>query len=149
MRCVNTRSTGLGRAKNKFSSFEKKITATWANRKRQGRRWLTPRSRHSSCRCQEIFKRIWSHLHVQLSRAQQGPRRSRHRSVRGTSILPLVLSSPICISSMRPTTACSVVKDASTVTATNSLLTPTTSRVSGGISMLSRAQQVSFSPSSC
>jgi hypothetical protein len=55
----------------------------------------------------------------------------------------------ICISSMRPTTACSVVKDASTVTATNSSLTPTASRVSGGISMLSRAQQVSFSPSSC
>jgi hypothetical protein len=28
-------------------------------------------------------------------------------------------------------------------------LTPTASRVSGDISMLSRAQQVSFSPSSC
>jgi hypothetical protein len=55
----------------------------------------------------------------------------------------------MCISSMRPTTACSVVKDASTVTATNISLTPTDSRVSGGISMLSRAQQVSFSPSSC
>jgi hypothetical protein len=37
----------------------------------------------------------------------------------------------ICISSMRPTTACSVVKDASTVTATNRSLTPTVSRVSG------------------
>ncbi len=37
----------------------------------------------------------------------------------------------MCISSMRPTTACSVVKDASTVTATNSSLTPTASRVSG------------------
>jgi hypothetical protein len=35
----------------------------------------------------------------------------------------------MCISSMRPTTACSVVKDASTVTATNSSLTPTVSRV--------------------
>jgi len=55
----------------------------------------------------------------------------------------------MCISSMRPTTACSVVKDSSTVTATNSSLTPTASRVSGGISMLCRAQQVSFSPSSC
>jgi hypothetical protein len=55
----------------------------------------------------------------------------------------------ICISSMRPTTSCSVVKDTSTVTVTNSSLTPTTSRVSGGISMLCRAQQVSFSPSSC
>jgi hypothetical protein len=46
----------------------------------------------------------------------------------------------MCISSMRPTTVCSVVKDASTVTATNSSLTPTASRVSGGISMLSHAQ---------
>ena len=43
----------------------------------------------------------------------------------------------MCISSMRPTTACSVVKDASTVTTTNSSLTPTASRVSGGISMSS------------
>jgi hypothetical protein len=66
----------------------------------------------------------------------------------------------MCISSMRPTTACSVVKDASTVTATNSSLTPTASRGiyvdtrgisvdTRGISMLSRAQQVSFSSSSC
>jgi hypothetical protein len=54
----------------------------------------------------------------------------------------------ICISSMRPTTTCSVVKDASTVTATNSSLPPTVSRVPGDISMLSRVQQVSFSPSS-
>jgi len=34
-----------------------------------------------------------------------------------------------------PETVCSVVKDASTVTTTNRSLTPTTSRVSGGISM--------------
>ena len=38
----------------------------------------------------------------------------------------------MCISSMRPTTVCSVVKDSSTVTATNRSLTPTASRVSGG-----------------
>ncbi len=38
----------------------------------------------------------------------------------------------ICISSMRPTSVCSVVKDVSTVTATNTSLTPTDSRVSGG-----------------
>jgi hypothetical protein len=55
----------------------------------------------------------------------------------------------ICISSMCPTTACSVVKDASTVTATKNSLTPTVSRVPGDISMLSRVHQVSFSPSSC
>ncbi len=55
----------------------------------------------------------------------------------------------MCISSMRPTTACSVVKDASTVTATNRSLTQTASRVSGDISMISREKQVSFSPSSC
>ncbi len=55
----------------------------------------------------------------------------------------------MCISFMRPTTACSVVKDVSTVTSTNSSLTPTDSRVSGGISILSRVQQVNFSPSSC
>ena len=36
-----------------------------------------------------------------------------------------------------PEAACSVVKDASTVTTTNSSLTPTASRVSGGISMSS------------
>ena len=46
----------------------------------------------------------------------------------------------MCISSMCPTTACSVVKDSSTVTATNSSLTQTVSRVSGGMSMISRAQ---------
>ncbi len=55
----------------------------------------------------------------------------------------------MCISSMCPTTVCSVVKDASTVTTTNNSLTQTASRVSGGISMNSHAQQVSFSPSSC
>jgi hypothetical protein len=38
----------------------------------------------------------------------------------------------MCISSIRPTTTCSVVKDSSTVTATNTSLTPTVSRVSGG-----------------
>ena len=65
------------------------------------------------------------------------------------TIVAVLTAISMCISSMRPTTACSVVKDASTVTATNSSLTPTASRVSGGISMLSRAQQVSFSPSSC
>ena len=41
----------------------------------------------------------------------------------------------MCISSMRPTTVCSVVKDALTVTATNSSLTSTVSRASGGIVM--------------
>ncbi len=51
----------------------------------------------------------------------------------------------MCISSMRPTTACSVVKDVSTVTATNSSLTPTASRVSGGISMPCRQLQVGVS----
>ncbi len=85
--------------------------------KRQGRRWRTPRSRRPFWLCQEIFKRIWRHLHVQLSRAQQG----------------------------------AVVTDlwATTRTATNRSLTPTASRVSGVFSILSRAQQVSFSPSSC
>ena len=36
-----------------------------------------------------------------------------------------------------PEAACSVVTDGSTLTATNSSLTPTTARVSGGISMSS------------
>ncbi len=78
-------------------------------------------------------------------------RRRRHRSVRGTSILQCVALTTLSmwISSMCPTTACSVGKDESTVTSTNRSLTLTTSRVSGGISMLSRAQQVSFFPSLC
>jgi hypothetical protein len=46
----------------------------------------------------------------------------------------VVVLTTISISSMCPTTACSVVKDTSTVTTTNSSLTPTVSRVSGGIS---------------
>ncbi len=65
------------------------------------------------------------------------------------TIGPVLTAMSMCISSMSPVTVCSVVKDESTVTTTNSSLTPTASRVSGGISMLSRAEQVSFSPSSC
>ena len=77
----------------------------WSDGTRQGRRWQTPRTRHLSWLCQELFKSIWRHLHVHVSNTT---RNRCHRSVRGTSILQLVLPSPhrdsMCISSMSPTT---------------------------------------------
>ena len=47
----------------------------------------------------------------------------------------------MCISSMCPTTVCSVVKDESTVTTTNRFFTLTVSRVSGGGSVDSYEHQ--------
>jgi hypothetical protein len=42
------------------------------------------------------------------------------------TIVPVLTAISMCISSMCPTTDCSVVKDTSTVTTTNISLTPTT-----------------------
>ncbi len=58
---------------NSWFFFEKKKPpARWANRKRQGRRWRTPRNRHPCYLCQEICKSIWRHFHAQFSRPHQG-----------------------------------------------------------------------------
>ncbi len=66
------------------------------------------------------------------------------------TICAVLTALSICISSMRPTTVCSVVKDASTVTATNSSLTPTASRVSQWRHLHAFSSATSkLSPTSC
>ena len=88
----------------------------------QGSCWNTPGDRIPCWLCQEIFKSIWRYLHVQLSHEQQGAGVTDLWGEQ-VSILRAVLTTlSMCISSIRPTTVCSVVKDTSTVTSTNKLV---------------------------
>ncbi len=128
--------------------FLKKITSheqcSWSIPTRQGKRWLTPRSRHPFYLCQELG-RLWGHPST-LSRRLPLLRHTFQK----TSLLDMnsVFEFELLDrwSPKDTQTVWSVVKDASTVTTTNSSLTSPASRVSGHISMSNFQVKVSLLP---
>ncbi len=127
-------STGIGREFLKKTNFppQKKITwSRWANRKRQGRRWITRRSRHPCCLLsgnlpENLEASPCPAFKEQVSQIYNKDQESQICEGNKYPTIGVVFTAiSMCISSMCPTTTCSVVKDVSTVTTTNNSLTPT------------------------